>query len=56
MFSCDSGETLKNTFLKNICERLPLNLRTRIEMTQAKKIKSMEIYGFSILQTDMITK
>ena len=39
MFSCEHCETLKNTILKNICERLLLILWTRIEITQAKKFK-----------------
>ena len=39
MFSCEHCETLKNTILKNICERLLLILWRRIEITQAKKIK-----------------
>ena len=38
MFFCKYCETLKNTILKNICERLVLILWTRIEITQAKTI------------------
>ena len=56
MYSCEYCETLKNTILKNICGRLPLILWTRIEITQAKKVKSMEIYGSSISETDRVAK
>ena len=38
MVFCECYETLKNTTLKNICERLLLILRTRTEITQAKKV------------------
>ena len=51
MFCWEYRETLKN-----IWERLLFILWTRIEITQAKKIKSTEIYGFLISYTDMVTK